>query len=144
MLSDDRFDPTQENDFIIDSQNKEIDRVKSLDTGYGYVYRYRINNNGIEKRVKIDCYSSSDTGTYIRNAETGQYYKYKVGSKDEDRLFKLSLSTGVLKTTNRSSILFYDSPEQYERHLSDILSDEIKEKWMNKRSFFLEMEKLEK
>jgi hypothetical protein len=118
--------------------------VKSLDTGYGYVYRYRINNNGIEKRVKIDCYSSSDTGTYIRNAETGQYYKYKVGSKDEDRLFKLSLSTGVLKTTNGSSILFYDSPEQYERHLSDILSDEIKEKWMNKRSFFLEMEKLEK
>jgi hypothetical protein len=144
MLSEDRFDPTQENDFIMDSQNKEIDRVKSLDAGYGFVYRYKINNNGIEKKVKIDCYASSDTGTYIRNAETGEYYKYKVGSNDEDRLFKLSLSTGELKTTNGSTILFYDSPEQYERHLLDRLSDEIKEKWMNKRSFFLEMKKLEK
>ena len=138
MLSDDRFDPTQENDFMMDLQNKEIDRVKSLDSGYGCVYRYKTNVNGIGKRVKVDCYTSGDCGTNIRNGETGEYYKLKVGSKDEDRLFKISLANGELRTKNGGSILFYDSPEQCERHLYHVISDDMKEKWLEKRSLYLQ------
>ena len=91
--------------------------------------------NGKIKNVKIDCYTSSDAGTYIRNAETGNYYKYKVGSKEEDLFFKIAFSSGELQTKNSSNILFYDSPEQFEKHLMEEVKQDIKDVWHSKKIF---------
>jgi len=132
MYYEDSFHPTQDNDNL-NHQKKELNNIKSCDSGYTFVYRDKILPSGKNKKARIDCYTSGDVGTYIRNAETGNYYKYKVGSKEEDLFFKLALSSGELNASNGSNILFYDSPEQYEKHLLNVLRDEIKEKWLLKK-----------
>lgn len=134
MYFEDNFNPNEQNDT---AAQKEISSIKSLDAGYGCVYRKKLLVNGKIKNVKIDCYASSDAGTYIRNAETGNYYKYKVGSKDEELFFKVAVSTGELKTKNSSNVLFYDSPEQYEKHLMEEAKQEIKESWHAKKLFYV-------
>jgi hypothetical protein len=133
MYYEDNFHPNEENAIASSNQTKELNNIKSFDSGYGYVYR---NKSSVSSKVKIsrvDCYTSGDLGKRIRNAETGQYYKYKVGSKDEDLFFKIALATGELKTTNSSNVLFYDSPEQYEKHLMVEVDEEIKERWVEKK-----------
>jgi hypothetical protein len=129
MYFEDNFDPREENDI----QKKELNNLKSFDTGYGCVYRQKQLMNGKIVRTRIDCYTSGDVGSKIRNAETGQIYKYKVGSKDENLFFKVGLPTGELKTKNGSSLLFYDSPEQFEKHLGNEVQQPVKEKWHEKK-----------
>jgi hypothetical protein len=136
MYYEDSFHPNEEND-VTAHQKKELNNIKSIDSGYGYVFRKRLLPSGKMKRMRIDCYSSGDVGTYIRNAENGNYYKIKVGTKEEDLFFKVTLATGELRTRNSSSVLFYDSPEQYEKHTMHELSDDIKNNWVEKKKLFL-------
>lgn len=80
----------------------------------------------------------------IRNAITGLRYrddhpkcKYVVGSAQEDIFFKVLISTGEPEIYSRDNkkttvLLFYDSPEQYERHQKMTLSQPLKEKWQEK------------
>jgi hypothetical protein len=132
MYFEDKFDPNEENDI----QKKELNNIKSYDKGYGYVYRKKQLANGKIVRSRIDCYTSGDIGSCIRNAETGNFYKYKVGSKSEDLFFKVALATGELKTKNGSNVLFYDSPEQYDKHLDQEVSQTIKQTWHEKKLAF--------
>jgi len=136
MYYDDSFHPNEEND-VTNYQKKELNNLKSNDTGYGYIFRKQLLPSGKSKKTRVDCYTSGDVGSKIRNAEDGNYYKYKVGSKEEDLLFKIRLAKGELKTNNGSNLLFYDSPEQYEKHLTQEIDDEIKEKWVEKKKMFL-------
>jgi hypothetical protein len=130
MYFEDLFNP---NEMMNEHAQKEINAVKSYDSGYGYVHRKKLLVNGTIKNTKIDCYTSGDSGTLIRNAETGNYYKFKVGSKEEELLFKIALATGELKTNNGSNVLFYDSPEQYEKHLSYEINQNTKDMWYEKK-----------
>ena len=142
MFFEDYFHPTESaNDYDRDQQNREINNLKSIDGGYGCIYRYKTNSNGINKRVKVDCYTSGDVGSHIRNAETGEYTKYKVGSKDEDNYFKTKICTGQLKTRSGNTTLFYDSPEQFESHLFQELEEHVKENWLEKYKFYLQSKK---
>ena len=80
----------------------------------------------------------------IRNAVTGLWYrddhpkcKYLVGSRQEDLFFKVRISTGEPEIGNKENrkntyLLFYDSPEQYERHQKTTVKQEEKEKWQEK------------
>ena len=137
-----KYDTFEEGDFLNKyNQTKELSNIKTLDKGYGFVYRLKLGVNGKFKNMKIDCYASGDSGTYIRNAETGNYYKYKVGSKDEELFFKVALSTGDFNTKIGSNILFYDSPEQYESHLVDELSQQVKDLWAHKKSQYYKITK---
>jgi hypothetical protein len=136
MYYEDSFHPNEENDYT-NNQKKELSNIKSFDSGYGCVYRNKISISGKLKKTRVDCYASGDCGTSIRNAETGTYYKYKVGSKEEDLFFKVCLSSGELKTKNSSNLLFYDSPEQYEKHLMSELDPETKEQWIEKKKLLL-------
>ena len=82
------------------------------------------------------------TGSNIRDGETGEYYSEKVGTKQEDLYFKVSLATGECKSLNGSTTLFYLSPEHYERHLYVELDNETKLNWEDKKNVLLvEMEK---
>lgn len=132
MYYEDNFHPTQDND-ALNHQKKELNNIKTCDSGYAFVFRDRVLPSGKIKKTRVDCYTSSDSGTNIRNAETGNYYKYKVGSKEEDLFFKVALSSGEINASNGSNILFYDTPEQCEKHLMSELSDDIKERWIAKK-----------
>jgi hypothetical protein len=133
----DYSNPNEDN-LSLDSQDAKkknvLDDAKSYDRGYTKIYRSYVTDSGRIKRAKIDLYASGGVGSQIRDAETGEYYSYKVGSLDEELFFKVSMATGECSRGNKlgSNTLFYSSPEQYMAHLlveDDDISEEIIEKW---------------
>ena len=130
MDYDDRYHPSNQNDVDKKSYNV-IDDIKSLDLGYNEIYRKVMQNNGNYKTKKIVVYNSGDFGSQIRDAITGNYTKDFVGTANEDIYFTLVLATG--EVVNKRIVLFFDSPEQCERHLHQKISEKIKETWNNKR-----------
>jgi len=120
-----------------DEHKKELEKLKKSDKGYNKVYRYKFVENPKTHRVKkvrypIEFYTSGDTGTLIRDAESGHTYNYKVGSLGEHLFFKVSLSTGECKSTNNSNTLFFLSPKHYSEHFNVTLSDDIINSWSEK------------
>jgi hypothetical protein len=83
------------------------------------------------KKITIKSYGSGQMGSRIRNAVTGQYTPYIVGSKDEDLFFTVIDSAGY-QGRKDPLFLFYDTPEQYENHQFTKLNQKIKEKWYEK------------
>ena len=80
----------------------------------------------------VEVFSSGNQGTTIRNAISGSYYyDHKVGSKYEDLYYKVGVSTGDMG--REEAILFYDSPEQYERHMYTSVDSETKQRWLEKQ-----------
>jgi hypothetical protein len=72
------------------------------------------------------------TRTTIRNAITGEKYNgFYTGTLDENLFFKVIDATAPVKN-KEPYILFYETPEQYERHTNQIVSKETKEKWNTK------------
>jgi hypothetical protein len=138
MEYDDRYNPANLNDYDDSNQNQNqkqrdtLKKIQSLNRGYHKFEKKTVDYNGNIKNVEMGMYGSGSPGSQIRNAETGEYYKYKVGTMDEDLFFKTMLSSGQCNLT-----LFYDSPAQYERHQYVTLDDLIKTRWENKRQFRL-------
>lgn len=66
-------------------------------------------------------------GAKIRNAMIGSFYNDRVGSINEYKYFKVTLATGHLKYD--SNHLYYDNPEEYERHFKCNISKEVKDEW---------------
>ena len=88
-------------------------------------------------------------GSTIRNASTGFYENdymgvpvYRVGCQDEDLFFKDSFQDNGISEEPRC--LFYDNPDQCERHLKTTISNDVKERWTNKYNFALEREQKRK
>jgi hypothetical protein len=108
-------------------KRKVMDDYKKQDKNYHKISR--IFNN---KKKEIELYTSPSTpGLPIRDAITGSRYpNYKVGSKYEDLFFKSKLATGEF--SGDEGCLFFDTPEQFERHLKIVLSQDVKEKWQQK------------
>ena len=94
-------------------------------------------SNNKTKSIEIGVYGSGSHESPIRNAETGEYYKYKVGTMDEDLFFKVMISTGEIPTGPLT--LFYDSPEHYERHQYLELDGLTKKRWEVKRQCRLDV-----
>jgi hypothetical protein len=92
-----------------------------------YSLKRKLNNN----KVSVDVYASGGLGTNIRNAISGEYYHgYKIGTKKEDLFYKTSVSTS--ETGNEAVVLFFENPEQYERHFYTQLDTGDKERWYSK------------
>jgi len=102
-------------------QRKLYEDSKSLDKGYGKTF-IRVNH----RRIPVEYYFTNDNpGSTIRNAVTGIYETgNRFGKKEEDLFFKTSVSSG-----SNARFLFYDNPEEFERHFFCTLSDEVKTKW---------------
>ena len=96
--------------------------------GHYLLYR-NINGN----RFNIEMYMTKNKpGTIIRNAVSGIREKnMRTGRKDEDAYFKVAYSIGECEQ-DRYGNLFYNSPEEYERHFHTTVSQQIKEKWLNR------------
>ena len=98
---------------------------------------------GRRKKVDIAYFTTSYVPeSKIVNAITGFRYRdedpkcrYLVGSIHEDLLFKVRISTG--ETGQDPVLLFYDSPEQYEKHQYTTLNQSIKENWLNKKMAYI-------
>jgi hypothetical protein len=133
MYKDDDFNPIAPNDYELTPQEEMIQESKNIDKGYTFVYRKVLDKRDVYKKRKIEIYTTSGVGNYIRDAETGEYYNNKVGSKDEDLFLKVALSTGECKSKNGSNVLFYLSPQQYSNHFHVQLDDSFISSWEEKR-----------
>jgi hypothetical protein len=141
MYQEDRFLPLHDNEYENIDNKKLINNLKLLDTGYGVIKKKVLTENGTTKNKKLEVYASGDTGSNIRDAITGSYYNLKVGSDDEDYFFKVRMSTGELKTKNNSTLLFFNTPNEYERYLNTTINQDTINKWEEKKRFFLKNNK---
>lgn len=124
---------TEHLDDFVDNKNDLLYEAKNLDKGHTKIWGYIERPDGSLKEAKIDIYTTGYVGSYIRDAESGEYYREVVGSLDENLYFKMSMVTGYLRAKNESNILFYKSPDHCMRHLHIDISPEIAAKWQDKR-----------
>lgn len=64
------------------------------------------------------------------NDEDNRFDKFRLGSEHEDSIFKVKFLTRENRMPGL--VLCYDSPEQYERHLSCTVKENIKADWEDK------------
>ena len=123
---------------VIKEQRKKLESHKISDPHYHKIKISFINKAGKVQKHDIELYITPNViGGPIRNAVTGiRYPEHKYGSKHEYLFFKAKHATGQLGRD--SATLFYDTPEQFERHMHSAIDSKIKEKWLNK---YLEIEK---
>lgn len=111
-------------------------KKKEYDTkrGHHLIHRYLNKKDGGKRKVPIELYTTrSNLDSRIRNAVTGFYEEAFVGRPSQDQCFKVVLATGELGKDAPSNFLFYDSPEQYERHFFLELEQSFKEKWYERQ-----------
>jgi len=116
------------------NQRAVLENSKQMDRGYNKIFRMRPRADGSLKRTKIEFYTSSEVGNSIRDAETGNYFSHKIGSANEDLYFKVGLATGECKSANKSSTMFFTSPQRYMTHMHVNLTPEIISAWEAKRN----------
>lgn len=107
-----------------------LNNMKIVDKGF---HKFIKEVDG--KLLKIGFYETNITpGSLIRSAVTGnRYEKFYVGSYIEDLFFKVCNTT--IETGKRVPIfMFFDSPEQFEKHFRCTVNDESKKKWRIKNS----------
>ncbi len=117
-------------------ENESQTTIEAFDKNY-FSYKIPYGRYGPDgkfhknKRLTIHNYGSGGTGSEIRNAVNGFGTGYTVGSANEDLFFKVIDATGI-NYKREPFVLFYDSPEQYERHHHTVVSNKSKERWNKK------------
>jgi replicative superfamily II helicase len=81
-----------------------------------------------KNKRNITVFSSGAHGTSIRNAVSGAYTNDIVGSAAEDGYFRVSYPCG-----SERKKLFFQSPEQYERHFGYNLEKDTKQRLEQKK-----------
>jgi hypothetical protein len=110
------------------SRNSDMyDSIKAMDSDY-----HKIVRRDGDVKIKTEVYSTSIMpGTFIRDAITGyKQQNCRVGSWKEDLFFKVHEASGHIGT--QTYVLFYDSPEQFERHMKTNVSTDSKRIWTDK------------
>jgi hypothetical protein len=134
-LVDDNFH--DESSVALKLKDKEtISSLKQIDKYYEkYTFPFydTWTDGKYYKNITTQNYGSGTRGSLIRNAVSGLIYDIRVGSLHEDMLFKVTKTTGKRK---EPLVLFYDSPEEYEKHYFTNVSDDIKKKW-TERSLYV-------
>ena len=146
MYQDDYYNVEEQNDFESEHDlEKMLEKEKMKDKGYNVIFRKALRRDGRTYNKKITVYTSSGTGTRIRDVETGQYSSSIVGSKDEDLFYKVTLSTSECRSANGNNILFFMSPQHYANYLQCEVDPEVVHNWEVKRDARLaELSKLKK
>ena len=110
-------------------RNATLDAYHAMDKGYYKTKRL------IDGKLKtVEFFSSPTTpGSIIRDAiHGGLFFKSKVGSAHEDLFFKMRTTTVKPNVPGDIVTLFFDNPEQCERHMGITISQESKALWQNK------------
>jgi hypothetical protein len=132
MYQEDYFNPADPND--LDNCEFALTNVVKEDTGVNTLTRKVQMQSGKIKNKRIRVYTCGGVGTRIRDAETGEYYSNRVGSKDEDLFYTVSVATGECTSANGYNTLFYCSPQHYENHLYSFVKPESVARWEEKRN----------
>lgn len=120
---------SEETTSSVDTQIKErrkmLKYLKKMDKGYD-VYKKLVNH----EYVNIETYYTPLLrNSFIRHAVDGLKCHHRAGSKYEDLYFVVADTTSMNDETRK---LYYYSPEEFERHHYATVSQEIKEKWLEK------------
>jgi len=117
-----------------DKQDEDFD-LQSIDSN---------NVNGKKKiKIKKRRYYPTTQGKYCVNAVNGMRYPWKSGSYNELQLFKMIDATGkydkdgfLIKRSEEKNkdpnFLYFDSPEQYAKHMRIKLDHVQSQKWHSK------------
>jgi len=134
-----------ETEQLNNDDNNELTKLKMSDKNFYLIYRTApFERRGIitYKKKQIGIYTSGDIGDRIRNAETGEYYNYTVGSKFEHLFFSVRLSTGECDGKHKLPTLFFTSPSHYESYLYGTVSENTRDIWDYNRTMLMnDMEK---
>jgi hypothetical protein len=133
-VSDVSIEESSSIDTEIREHRKLKEVYKRLNKDY-YSYKKRFFDGDGYKTEKVELYSSPLlNNSFIRNAVTGIKMEHKVGSKYDDLYFRvIDVCPGTHTPLNDlSRKLYYNNPEQCERHLQITIPNEIKEKWAEK------------
>ena len=98
-----------------------------------YYYTFKSITKDGSERVRV--YSNpSVSHSYIRNSSTGIVMPDKIGSRNENKYFKVIDVAEYTKTDlyNEQRKLYYLNPEECERHLKITIPMEIKQKWYSR------------
>lgn len=133
MYDDEFYNPVDPNDYDDEQLEMMYENVKRKDRGYNVIYRRVKRKDNTFRNKKIEIYTSGGAGTFIRDAETGEFSRNKVGSKDEDLYFKVILATGECTSSNGSSTLFFQSPQHYCTHMKCDVDPILANNWEKKR-----------
>jgi len=92
--------------------------------------------------VTVQVYETNTTPQYrIRNALTGLHYsRYRVGTNDENRFFKVCWATGH-EGRQSPLVLFFSTPEDFEKHMLTTVPPEVKQEWRLRQVAELRKEK---
>lgn len=106
----------------------------------------KVLNKRSVKKGHRRYYPSNSPDKFVRNAQTGIEYSFKVGSREQNSLFKSVDTTGVCdedgyvihyqhgdRPNPNTNHLFYDTPEQCMRHLGVSFERSFIEKWHENR-----------
>jgi hypothetical protein len=124
----DYFDPNYNDYNSINSELSSVLNARKADKNYEEIY---IRVEGKKKRLVIRSYGTPLRG-FIRNAVDGSHYNINVGEMAEETLFKVIVSDGR-NGRKEPLMLYYDTPEQYERHRRTVVVPETKEKWYKRQ-----------
>lgn len=114
-------------DSDIKKQRKIMDDMKKMDKHFHKMKRI-VN----KKHIIIEYYGTPfSPGSKIRNAITGIRSDHKVGSLKENLYFKVINAVGDEKIRD-PIFLYFDSPEQYERHFKCEVDKKTKKLWLKK------------
>jgi hypothetical protein len=130
-MSDVSIEETSSIDTDLRDRRKITEIHKRMDKDYYSFKRNVFSEDGV-RMEKVQVYSSPLlTNGFIRNAVTGIRMEHRVGSKYEDLYFRVMDVHANHHTplNNDPRKLFYDNPEQCERHLQLTIPRDIKEIW---------------
>lgn len=108
------------------AKRKAMEEMLKLDSGYRSIG---------SKKDKLVYYATNIVaGNPIRNAVTGiREYNLKIGDPvAESQFFKIIYAGNGISNTTGPDSLYYDSPEQCERHMKINLRQPVKDKWRKK------------
>lgn len=110
-------------------------------TNKRYVSRF---NPVLKKNVRVEFFATNPTpNSFIRHAMNGTIQSsaegrtFRSGTKDEDLFFSTILATG--EVSGSAPVLFYDNPEQYERHFFSEVPQQLKDRWVEKRNAAIQL-----
>ena len=115
---------------------KNYERAKRENKDFYSYKRQVFNEDGEYVLEKVEVYSTPLlTNGLIRNAVSGAIMNHRVGSKYDDLYFRMMDVTGIGRTKDNylPRKLYYNDPEQCERHLGITISQEMKNTWLEKR-----------
>jgi len=129
VISDTESNISDEEKTVRTENSEKIRKILRLHKDAGYI-KYVIIKG--KKQIKIECYGTvQNTGNYIRCPYTGIRSNDRVGSNDENYYFKAALP-GIGKG-DVNFAYYYETPEAFERHHLVILSQDVKNKFYERK-----------